>query len=92
MKRSELIRKVAEKTGLPLKKAELYTNTVFLTIEEALAEREKVQIFGFGTFGVREYPGRNGRNPQTGKPIEIPSGAAPVFKAGKELKDAVNGK
>ena len=50
---------------------------------------EKVQLIGFGNFEVRERAARKGRNPQTGKEIDIPTSKVPAFKAGKALKDAV---
>lgn len=58
-------------------------------IEEALASGEKVQLIGFGTFETRKRSGRTGRNPQTGKTIEIPESNVPAFKAGNKLKEAV---
>ena len=53
---------------------------------------DKVQLVGFGTFEVRKRAARKGRNPQTGKELKIPASKAPVFKAGKALKDLVNKK
>ena len=52
---------------------------------------DEVQITGFGSFGVSERAARTGRNPQTGATIQIAASKAPKFKAGKALKDAVNG-
>jgi len=60
-------------------------------IEEALKKDEKVQLIGFGTFEVRSRKARTGRNPRKpGETIEIAASKAPVFKAGKALKDSVN--
>ena len=59
-------------------------------IAEALAAGEKVQVVGFGSFEVRNRPARVARNPRTGEQIEIAASKAPVFKAGKALKDSVN--
>ncbi|MCL6441843.1 MAG: HU family DNA-binding protein [Alicyclobacillus sp.] len=89
MNKSELVRKVAEKAGLPHKQAEAATNAIFDTIEEALASREKVQIIGFGTFERRQRGERRARNPHTGETITVPSVYVPVFKAGNGLKAAV---
>jgi Bacterial DNA-binding protein. len=59
-------------------------------VQEALKQGDKVQLVGFGTFEVRERAERKGRNPQTKEEITIPASKAPVFKAGKALKDLVN--
>lgn len=91
MNKSELITKVAEKTGFTKKDSEAAVNAFIASIEEALVEGDKVQLIGFGTFETKVRKARQGRNPR--KPdetIEIPASTAPVFKAGKALKDAVN--
>ena len=90
MNKAELTAAVAAKTGLNKKQAELAIIGLTEVITETLAAGEKVQIVGFGSFEVRERPGRVARNPRTGEQIEIESSKAPVFKAGKALKDAVN--
>ena len=89
MNKTDVIRKVSEKTGQSLKEAEASTNAILSTIEEALAAGDKVQILGFGTFETRKRSERNGRNPLTGESIIIPSGIAPAFKPGGKLKDSV---
>jgi len=89
--KTELVSAVAEKADLTKKEAERVINALFASIEEALARGEKVQLVGFGTFEVRDREARKGRNPQTGEEIEIPATRVPAFKAGKALKDAVNG-
>ena len=90
--KQELIAKVAESADLTKKDAEKAVNAVFASVSEFLAKGEKVQLIGFGTFQVRARKERKGRNPQTGKPINIPASKHPVFSAGKALKDAVNAK
>ncbi|HBS59704.1 MAG: HU family DNA-binding protein [Bacillota bacterium] len=90
MNKTELVASVAEKAGITKKDAEKVINAVFSSIEEALANEDKVQIIGFGTFEVKTREERKGRNPQTGKEITIPASKSPVFKAGKGLKDVVN--
>lgn len=90
MNKTELVASVAEKAGMTKKDAEKVINAVFSSIEEALANNDKVQIIGFGTFEVKTREERKGRNPQTGKEITIPASKSPVFKAGKGLKDVVN--
>lgn len=91
MNKAELITAVAEKTGTTKKEAEQAVNAVVSSIEEALKAGEKVQLIGFGTFEVRERKARQGRNPRKpGEVIKIAASKAPVFKAGKALKDTVN--
>ena len=62
------------------------------TITDALKKGEKITLVGFGSFEVKKRAARKGRNPQTGEEIKIAASKAPVFKAGKSLKDAVNKK
>lgn len=89
MNKTELINAVAEETELTKKDATKAVEAVFNTIQSTLAKGEKVQLIGFGNFEVRDRAARKGRNPQTGKEIEIPASKVPAFKAGKALKDAV---
>ena len=89
MQKTELVTSVIEKTCLNKKDAEKAVTSVFETIQETLAKGEKVQLIGFGNFEVRERAARKGRNPQTGKEIEIAASKVPAFKPGKALKDAV---
>lgn len=84
-----LVSEVAKKTELPKNKAHEVVDALTETITAALAKGEKVQLIGFGTFEVRERSARKGRNPQTGKTIEIPATKVPAFKPGKSLKEAV---
>ena len=88
--KQDLIEKVQSATGLTKKDAANAVNATFDIIREFLADSEKVQLVGFGSFDVRDRAARKGRNPQTGKEIAIPASKVPAFKAGKALKDAVN--
>ncbi|MCK8059525.1 MULTISPECIES: HU family DNA-binding protein [unclassified Fusibacter] len=91
MNKAELVTSIAEKSGLTKKDAELALNAFMNSVEEALAKDEKVQLVGFGTFDVRERKSRKGRNPRNPEQvIDIPASKAPVFKAGKALKELVN--
>ncbi|HOJ80330.1 MAG TPA: HU family DNA-binding protein [Clostridiales bacterium] len=90
MNKSELIGRMAEKGEITKTDAEKALNAFLESVEEALANGDKVQLVGFGTFEVRERPERKGRNPQTNEEITIEASKAPVFKAGKALKDIVN--
>ncbi len=89
MNKIELVKSVAEKVELSQKDAAVFTQVVLDTITKALANGEKVQLIGFGTFEVRERAARTGRNPQTGEEMQIAAVKVPAFKAGKELKEAV---
>lgn len=90
MNKSELISALAAKTELSKKDAEKVVNSFIETITESLAKDDKIQLVGFGTFMVKNRPARNARNPRTGKEIRISASKAPVFKAGKALKEKLN--
>ena len=90
MNKAELIAAIAAKTGDTKKGAEASVNAFVDVVTEALTEGDKVQLVGFGSFEVRKRAARKGRNPQTKEEIKIPASKAPVFKAGKALKDMVN--
>lgn len=92
MNKSELIAAIAAKTGETKKDAEATLNAFVDVVTEALVKGEKVQLVGFGSFEVRKRAARKGRNPQTKEEIKIPASKAPVFKAGKALKELVNKK
>ena len=92
MNKAELIAKIAEESKLTKKAAETALDAFVTSVEGALKNGEKVQLVGFGTFEVRKRAARKGRNPQTKEEIKIPASKAPVFKAGKALKDLVNNK
>ena len=90
MNKTELTAALAEKTGFGKKDAEKALNALVEVVTEALAEGNRVSIVGFGSFEVKERPARIARNPRTGEEIQIEASKAPVFKAGKALKDSVN--
>ena len=90
MNKTELVAKLAEKAALSKKDAEKALNAFVEVVTDELAGNGKVQVVGFGTFEVKDRPAREGRNPQTGEQIKIAASKAPVFKAGKALKDTVN--
>ena len=92
MNKAELIAKIAEESKLTKKAAETALDAFITSVEGALKAGEKVQLVGFGTFEVRQRAARKGRNPQTKAEIKIPASEAPVFKAGKALKELVNKK
>ena len=90
MNKAELVAAIAAKTGDTKKGAEASVNAFVDVITDALAKGDKVQLVGFGSFEVRKRAARKGRNPRTKEEIKIPASKAPVFKAGKALKDRVN--
>ena len=92
MNKAELIAAIAAKTGETKKSAEETVNAFVDVVTDALKKGDKVQLVGFGSFEVRKRAARKGRNPQTKAEIKIPASKAPVFKAGKSLKELVNKK
>jgi len=92
MNKTDLINSIASKSGLNKKNSEAALNAFIASVEEALQAGDKVVLVGFGTFEVKQRAERKGRNPQTKQEITIPASNAPVFKAGKGLKDKVNKK
>ena len=92
MNKSDLIAAMAAKTNETKKDAEASLNAFTDVVTESLVKGDKIQLVGFGSFEVRKRAARKGRNPQTKEEIKIPASKAPVFKAGKALKDLVNKK
>jgi len=90
MNKTELIAKIAEKSGLSKKDSEKALNATFDSITSALSDGDKVQLIGFGSFEVKSRAARIGRNPKTKETMQIPASKSPVFKAGKALKDEVS--
>ena len=91
MNKTELIAAIAEKTELTKKDAERALKAFVDVVTDELKQGEKVQLVGFGTFETRERAARQGRNPRDPQQvINIPASKAPVFKAGKVLKEAIN--
>ncbi|HGJ5855085.1 HU family DNA-binding protein (plasmid) [Arsenophonus nasoniae] len=90
MNKTELINQIAEKADLTKKDSEKALNAFIETVTESLKSGSDVQLVGFGNFQVKQRAAREGRNPQTGKVIQIAASNVPSFKAGKTLKEAVN--
>ena len=89
MNKTELVSAMAERLGASKKHSEEALTVALDLITEALAEGEKVQLVGFGSFEVRERAPRIGRNPRTKEEVTIPASKAVQFKSGKVLKRAV---
>ncbi|GHV40755.1 DNA-binding protein HU [Clostridia bacterium] len=91
MNKAELVTAIAEKSGLTKKDSEKALAAFETVVTEELTKGGKIQMVGFGSFDVVERAAREGRNPRSNEPIQIPASKAPRFKVGKALKDAVNG-
>ncbi|MBB6444052.1 HU family DNA-binding protein [Bacillus benzoevorans] len=89
MNKTDLVKAVSAQADLTQKDAAKAVEAIFETISNTLAQNEKIQLIGFGTFEVRERAARKGRNPQTGEEIDIAASKVPAFKPGKELKEAI---
>ncbi len=93
MTKAELVDKIAEKKpGLTRKQVEVVVNTVLDGIKDALSREDKVEIRGFGSFRIRFRRAKEGRNPKTGETVQVPPKKVPFFKAGKEMREMVDGK
>ncbi|MGH1404895.1 MAG: HU family DNA-binding protein [Alphaproteobacteria bacterium] len=90
MNKTELVSKVADTADISKQKAASAVDAVIDAIKGSLKAGDDVRLVGFGTFSVSDRAATTGRNPRTGEPIQIPASKQPKFKAGKELKEAVN--
>ncbi|MBQ8076179.1 MAG: HU family DNA-binding protein [Oscillospiraceae bacterium] len=91
MNKTQLVKKVAEASGLTAKQATAAVESVLSTIVDTVASGENVALLGFGTFEKKHRDARTGRNPATGEAMEFAASDTPVFKAGKAFKEKVNG-
>jgi DNA-binding protein HU-beta len=90
MNKSELIEAMADSADISKAAAGRALDGLLDAITASVKKDDPVSIVGFGTFLLRERAARTGRNPKTGKTIEIAASKTPAFKAGKAFKDAVN--
>ena len=90
MNKSELIKAVADSTGTKQTDAARLVDTLFDTIAASLKKGDQVAVAGFGTFVAKTRAAREGRNPSTGKTIQIPASIVPKFTPAKGLKDLLN--
>ncbi|MAH04856.1 MAG: HU family DNA-binding protein [Pseudomonadota bacterium] len=91
MNKKELIDAIADKSDLTKAQAEKALASFIETVSVTLKKGDSVELVGFGKFEVKQRAARDGRNPQTGETIKIKASKVPAFKAGKGLKDTVNG-
>lgn len=89
MNKAKLTEIFAEKNDIPLKIADKIIDTIIDGIKEALVQRKRVEIRGFGSFSVKEYKTYTGRNPKTGEKIEVQKKLAPQFKVSKIYKNGL---
>ncbi len=91
MTKSELISLLSSRyTQLVAKDTELAVKTILDAMSHSLVSGERIEIRGFGSFGLNHRPPRLGRNPKTGEKVRVPEKYVPHFKAGKELRDRVD--
>ncbi len=90
MTKSELTEALSEEQGMSLKEATSIVKTILDTMINTLVAGENVELRGFGSFSVRHYDSYTGRNPKTGKKVQIQPKKLPFFKVGKELREKVN--
>ncbi|MGC9324324.1 MAG: HU family DNA-binding protein [Desulfomonilia bacterium] len=92
MNKSELIEELSIRMALHPKKAELLVNTILNSMINAMKHNRRIEIRGFGSFVMRDYKPYIGRNPKSGEKIKVKEKILPFFKAGKDMRDRVNGK
>ena len=91
MTKSELVELIASKqTQLSVKDVELAVKTIIEHMSQSLADGQRIEIRGFGSFSLHHRAARTGRNPKTGEAVQLPAKYVPHFKPGKELRDRVN--
>ena len=90
MTKSELIERVSERIDIPKNRAEAIVNAVFDSMKQALLTDQRIELRGFGSFSIREYDARKGRNPRTGDEVKVAAKRSVHFKVGKELRDRVD--
>jgi len=90
MNKGELVDKVAEKSGVTKKQADMVISAAIDAIMETVSGGEKVTLVGFGSFESRDRKEREGRNPKTGETMIIPATKVPAFSAGKQFKEMVS--
>lgn len=92
MTKSELIELVSSKAGVFSRKdVEIIIDTLFQGMTDSLIKGGKVEIRGFGSFKLKSREGRQGRNPKSGENVMIGAKKVPFFKAGKEIRERING-
>ncbi|WP_150468486.1 HU family DNA-binding protein [Francisella sp. SYW-9] len=91
MNKNELVHEIAKEADITITDAEKCLKAFTNSVTQALKTKQDVTLVGFGTFQVKKRNAREGRNPKTGETIKIKATTVPSFKAGKNLKESVNG-
>ena len=91
MTKSELIEALANKGNLPKNRAEQAVNCIFDSLTDAILREERIELRGFGAFSIKHYEPYLGRNPKTGKAVQVKAKKTVAFKVGKDLRERVNG-
>ena len=91
MNKSDLVELLSQELDLSIKETSGTIDIILDSMTEALSKGENIEIRGFGSFTVKNYDSYIGRNPKTGEQITVKAKKAPVFKVGKELRNAVDG-
>lgn len=90
MNKSELIEKLALRSGVNVIQSEEIVNLIYKKMRDTMVNGGRIEIRGFGSFVVKEYKAYQGRNPKTGEKIGVPPKKLPFFKVGKELKERID--
>ena len=91
MTKSELIARLADRyPQLAAKDADYAVKTILDAMAQSLADGQRIEIRGFGSFSLSKRPPRIGRNPKSGEQVAVPEKRVPHFKAGKELRERVD--
>ena len=91
MTKSRLIRLLSDQNNLTMNDAQTVVTTIFEEISQSLERGQRVELRGFGSFGLKERRSREGRNPKTGEAVKVEAKRVMFFKAGKELRERVDG-
>lgn len=90
MNKPDLITALAAREGLTAREATDIINLILGGFRDVLQHGERIEVRGFGSFSVREYPAHTGRSPRTGERVEVAAKRLPFFKTGKKLKEKIN--
>lgn len=90
MTKSEFIELIAGRLDIPRSQSYEIVNAIFDAMKEALLKEDRIELRGFGSFSIREYDSRQGRNPRTGEKVAVDSKKSVHFKVGKELRERVD--
>ncbi len=90
MTKSSLIKAISSQLEMPLKEADVAVNTIFDTMGASLDRGDRVELRGFGSFGLKDRQSRDGRNPKTGEKVHVDAKRVSFFKPGRELRRRVD--